>query len=110
MGGLYEGSMTVVALKPFIHGKEYWNPKRLLDSGESPGRRSGQLPGSHVLDRADLKKALTLCDSCLPKFDSKTAGYVTKKNLPLVQGRCDGCQDMTSRGHLLVSRDFADNM
>ena len=109
MGGLHEErGMNVV--QPFIHGAKYWTPKRILDSGESSGRPSGQLPGSHVLDLSDLKKALTLCDSCLPKFDSKTAGYVTKKNLPLVQGRCDGCQEMTAQGHLLVNKEFADNM
>ena len=59
------------------------------------------------MDRADLKKALTLCGDCLGKFDKAKAGYVTKKNLPFVQGRCDGCQHFTGHGHLLVHHTLA---
>jgi hypothetical protein len=66
------------------------------------------LPGGHVLDRADLRKALILCRDCLPKFNALAAGYVTKRNLPFVRGRCDGCQQYTGRGHLLVHHTLAD--
>ncbi len=90
-----------------LKSKEYWTPQAKLEAGAVPAGRRGKLPGSHVLDRADLKKALTLCRSCLPKFDQMRAGYITKSNLPFVAGRCDGCQQFTPRGHLLVHHSLA---
>jgi hypothetical protein len=95
--------MPVALLK----GADHWTPQRRLAAGVAPGRRPGRLPGGHVADRADLRKAITLCDSCLPKFNAASAEYVTKDNLPFVQGACDGCQRFTPRGHLLVHRSVA---
>lgn len=83
-----------------------WSPQDLLMAGKSPGPK-GQSAGSFVLDRADLKKAITLCSSCLPKFNTRSTGYITKRNLPFVQGRCDGCQTFVNRGHLLVHHTMA---
>ena len=89
-----------------IRTEKQWTPQMRLVDGQVKGPR-GQSAGSYVLDRADLLKALTLCDTCLPKFDSRRAGYVTKSNLPFVQGRCDGCQSFVARGHLLVHHSLA---
>lgn len=93
------------AMRP-IRAEKDWTPSLRLKAGRIRGPRM-QLPGSYVLDRADLKKALMLCASCLPKFDAVRAGYVTKKNLPLVRGRCDGCQQHAERGNLLVHHSLA---
>jgi len=90
-------------------GKDFWTPQRRLRASASPGRGKGRLPGGHVLDRADLLKSLVLCRDCVGSFDSAAAGYVTKSNLPFVRGRCDGCQQHTERGHLLVHHSLADN-
>lgn len=90
-----------------VHSKQWWTPRRLLMESVSPGRRPGRLPGGHITDRADLKKAIALCVDCLPKFNATGAGYVTKANLPFVSGRCDGCNQYTPRGHLLVHHTLA---
>lgn len=88
-------------------GKDFWTPQRRLFAGAAKGRGKGRLAGGHVLDRADLKKALVLCRSCLPKFDQQKSGYVTKTNLPFVAGRCDGCQQYAPRAHFLVHHSLA---
>ncbi len=90
-----------------IKSADYWTPQRRLAAGASLGRRPGRLPGGHIADRVDLKKAITLCRSCLPNFDSATNGYVTKRSLPFVQGRCDGCDQFTPNGHLLLHHSLA---
>ncbi len=97
-------------LPNLLKGKDFWTGPRRLSASASPGRRPGRLPGGHIGDRADLRKAITLCDDCLPKFSSAKAGYVTKRNLPFVRGRCDGCNHYTERGHLLVHHTLANLM
>lgn len=87
--------------------KQFWTPQRRLAAGVAKGRGKGRLAGGHVLDRADLRKAITLCRDCIQKFNQAAAGYVTKTNLPFVQGRCDGCQTFTTRGHFLVHHTLA---
>ena len=89
-----------------ILGEKNWTPQMKLKDSQVKGPR-GQTAGSYVMDRADLKKALTLCPGCVQKFDIKGAGYTTKKNLPFVRGRCDGCQTYVDRGHLLVHQSLA---
>ncbi len=95
--------MTAAVLK----GKDYWTGPRRLLASKSPGRRPGRLPGGHIADLGDLRKAIILCQFCLPKFNSTAAGYVTKSNLPFVRGNCDGCGNPTERGHLLVHHTLA---
>ena len=95
--------MTAAVLK----GKDFWTGPRRLFASMSPGRRPGRLPGGHIADLGDLKKAITLCAGCLPKFNSAAAGYVAKNNLPFVRGRCDGCSNYGDRGHLLVHHSLA---
>ncbi len=91
-----------------IHSeKTYWTPQRRLMSGTARGRRPGRLPGGHIADLVDLKKAITLCGNCQPKFNAVKSGYVTKLNLPVVQGRCDGCSQFTPNGRLLVHHTIA---
>lgn len=90
-----------------LKGRDYWTPQRRLMAGASPGRRPGRLAGGHVLDLSDLKKAIMLCPSCLPKFNQRAAGYVTKTNLPFARGECDGCDSFCERAHLLVHHTLA---
>ena len=82
--------------------KEFWTPRERTMASLDQGRRPGRLPGGHVTDIADLKKAIMLCDDCKPKFASANAGYVTRASLPFVRGRCDGCSQYTNRAHLFV--------
>ena len=99
-----------IHLLNLLKGRDFWTGIRRLFAGASPGRRPGRLPGGHIADRADLRKAITLCRYCLPKFSSAKAEYVTKSNLPFVRGRCDGCNHYTERGHLLVHHTLANLM
>lgn len=89
--------------------KTYWTPTRRLWAGASQGRKRGRLPGGHVMDLSDLLKAIMLCESCVKKFPSAKVGYVTKRNLPITSGRCDGCQQYAARCHLLVHHTLAYN-
>ena len=90
-----------------LKGKDFWTGPRRLAAAEYPGRRPGRLPGGHVADLADLKKAIILCSSCVPKFSSEKVGYVSKKHLPFVMGNCDGCNGFGTRQHFLVHHTLA---
>ena len=68
----------------------------------APGRARGRLPGGHVTDMATLGKAIALCGGRTPKFDPARYGYVTKRNIPFVCGRCDGCDQRTERARLFL--------
>lgn len=92
-----------------LKGKDFWTPQARLNAGQSPGRRPGRLSGGHVADLSDLKKAILLCPSCLPKFNRLKAEFVGKRNLPVVQGRCDGCDQFVPDGRLLVHHTLANN-
>ena len=48
-----------------------------------------------------------ICDGCFPKFNAIRAGYMKKKQLPVVAGRCDGCDAVHPRAHLLVHETVA---
>ena len=90
-----------------LKGKNFWTPRRRVLASLDTGRKPGRLPGGHVMDLSDLQKAITLCPDCVGKFPSAKAGYVAKKNLPFVRGKCDGCKGYTPRGHLLVHHTMA---
>ncbi len=95
--------MTAAVLK----GKDFWTPFRRVMAGVARGRRPGRLPGGHIDDRVGLRQAIQLCRDCRPKFDAAKAGYVTKLNIPIVRGRCDGCQHYTERADFLVHSSLA---
>ncbi len=57
---------------------------------ETKGNHRGRTAGSYVLDLADLKKAIVLCDQCRRKFNAR--GYVAHKTIPRVTGQCDACK------------------
>lgn len=64
---------------------------------EAPGRPWRRPPGGWVADLVALRRAVTLCDFCAPKFNPRRNGYeVWRKNLR-ANGRCDGCNTMTFR-------------
>lgn len=81
-----------------------------LKAGRAPGRRSGRLPGGHIDDRAALRKAISLCIDCEPKFNRAAYDYTTKPNLPLVRGRCDGCMTYSPSMRLLVHHTLVSNI
>ena len=106
-----QGSVnTELATPGLIHSAKHWTPKRRLEAGQSPGRRSGQTAGGRVLDLTDLQKAVMLCNSCIKKFPDKGTGYTQKPDLPFAAGRCDGCEQYTQRGVLLVHHKMARNL
>lgn len=71
-----------------------WTDQRLVADDESTGKKSGQLAGSYIADLVSLRKAVMFCPTCLPKFDSRKAEYVTDPAIPHCIGKCDGCKDM----------------
>lgn len=91
-----------------VRSEADWTPGERLHSARAPGRGLGRLAGGHIDDIASLKKAVALCADCAPKFNPRAYGYITKKNLPLARGRCDGC-DRHCDAHLFVHQSLADN-
>lgn len=87
-----------------------WTPQRRVAAGESKGRPRGRLPGSYIHDRVGLRQGVALCRSCVRKFNAESVDYVTKKNLPVVMGRCDGCQEHSLQNHLFVHQSLASNL
>ena len=99
--------MTAFAMPAIVRGKQFWTPFRTLMASEDTGRAQGRLPGGHVMDLSDMRKAILLCPDCIRKFPAKRSEYVTKKNLPVVRGKCDGCRGYTMAGRLLVHYTMA---
>lgn len=60
----------------------------------STGREHGQTSGSYVDDLAALGKVVSLCQGgCAHKFNALAYDYVTRENLPVANGMCDGCNN-----------------
>lgn len=58
------------------------------------GRPQGRVAGGHLDDLASLKKAIWLCpgtSGCARKFNAKGYEYGRNPRMPVVRGRCDGC-------------------
>ena len=97
-------------IRAFIHPENWWTgPKRFWDKAWTQ-RIKGQLPGSHVLDRVDLRKAIMLCQTCIKKFNYIKAGFVCKRNLPFAQGQCDGCLQFFPKMRLMVHHTIVSNL
>ncbi len=69
---------------------------------EAQGRKRGKPVGSHVIDLADLKKAIVLCVGCVSGFNPKRHHYVQHKTIPYVQGQCDACREFSPRAAMFV--------
>lgn len=91
-----------------IRSEKDITPRERVMFGASPGRRKGRTEGGHVIDLSDLKKAISLCGSCLPRFNHVKHGYVAKRNLPFVRGRCDGCEQYHPQMRLLIHHTLAE--
>lgn len=66
----------------------------------APGRPSGLPRGSWISDLVSLKKAITLCQHCMPKFDHKANHYSPRTitpSHPFVTAECDGCGSAFAR-------------
>ena len=85
-----------------IHSEKDTTPRERLRRAIGPGRASGRLAGGHVTDLAALGKAISLCGTCQSKFAAANYDYVTKRNIPFVRGRCDGCQQHSERARLFL--------
>lgn len=99
----------MVAMFNIVRGASHWTPRRLLAASVAPGRRPGRLAGGHVIDLADLRKAIVLCHDCKQKFSARRHDYVSKSNLPFVSGRCDGCDRYSPMAVLFVHHTLAVN-
>lgn len=67
--------------------------RREVASYEDRGRPVGRIPGGWLTDQAELKKFITLCDLCAPKWNPKSYGY-ERWHHPLYRwsvARCLGC-------------------
>ena len=85
-----------------VHSEKDTTPRQRLRRAISPGRASGRLAGGYVTDMATLGKAISLCVYCQSKFNAAHYGYVTKRNIPYVRGRCDGCQQFSDHARLFL--------
>lgn len=77
---------------PALHLKP-WDDQRLLADSEHTGKKSRVTAGSYIDDLAELRKTITLCSNCSPKFNAASRGYVTERTMPLCTARCDGCKE-----------------
>jgi len=73
-----------------------------MRNAEAQGRKRGKPVGSHVIDLADLKKAIVLCPMCVRGFDVKKHHYVQHRTIPYVQGQCDACRNHSTRAFMFV--------
>ena len=90
--------------------KPTWTKRDLLKASEDPGRPRRQLGGTYIGDMIALKKALQFCATCSRKFEPAKAGYISKRNIPFVRGKCDGCGDHHDRMRLLVHHTLASGL
>lgn len=67
-----------------------------LDSIEGKGRPVGTVAGTWVTDYAELKRCITLCYACVPKFNPARYQYVHDTHLD-ARGICTGCRDNMER-------------
>ena len=72
-----------------------------LKNAESTGRKRG-LVGSHILDLADLKKVIVLCEFCRRGFNLRQNHYQQHKTIPFVQGQCDACKNHFARAYMFA--------
>ncbi len=93
-----------------VRSEKEITPRARIFDGLATGRRPGRLPGGQIDDRAALRKAISLCPNCEPKFNRAAYDYTTKPNLPLVRGRCDGCMAYSPSMRLLVHHTLVSNL
>ena len=74
--------------------KRTWGLRDIAKSFEAPARKKGKVSGSHIDEIVANKEALILCDSCVHKFNAKTAGYAKPRRFSTVRGMCDDCREM----------------
>jgi hypothetical protein len=79
----------------FIH-KEY-TKAQILKAQEAPGKKKGRAAGGWIHDLCSLRKVITLCPECQPKFNPGRLGYIREKEFPVVQANCDGCKTFDQR-------------
>lgn len=80
-----------------IIAKRTWGIRDILKSLESKGRKAGKPKGSHIVDLADLKKAILLCDACVKGFNPKKHNYFDYRPNQYARGKCDVCRTLSNR-------------
>lgn len=79
---------------PAVHTTNWNTRANRLRVAQAKGRPSGLARGSWIADLVALKKAITLCMHCMPKFDHKANHYSPRTitpSHPFVTAECDGC-------------------
>lgn len=74
--------------------RDWSTPQNRIKAALSRGKPSRMARGSWVADLAALKKAITLCAACQPKWSAQTNGYERRDPVPgyrEARGECDGC-------------------
>lgn len=78
---------------PLVLIPRTWTAIDRLKACLAPKRKRATLAGTHVGTKIELRKTVTLCESCYWKFDYKRHGYfaVYEWDRKPVVGRCHGC-------------------
>lgn len=80
-----------------IHVPREFTKTEVTQAMEAPGKTTGRTSGSWVHDLCALRKVITLCSFCQPKFNPGRLGYAKEKEFPIVQAKCDGCYTFDPR-------------
>lgn len=90
-----------------IRSWKFMTPAEQADTALDPGKPTKQVTGSYIDDLVNLRLAIWLCGLCERKWRPAKVGYVTKRTIPFVRGKCDGCQDSFGQMRLFVHQTIA---
>lgn len=88
--------------------RDWKTPANRLRAAAARGRPSGLLRGSWIADLVALKKAVTLCAACVPKWNARANGYEQRDVVPghtHAVGECDGCNAKFARCAMYLPKE-----
>ncbi|MGE0289523.1 MAG: hypothetical protein AB7I42_26040 [Bradyrhizobium sp.] len=88
--------------------RDWKTPANRLLAAAHRGRPTGLLRGSWIADLVSLKKAVTLCGMCVPKWNPRANGYERKMVTPIHDhaiGECDGCNQKFAKCAMFLPRE-----
>lgn len=75
--------------------RDWKTPANRLLAAAARGKPQQMMRGSWLADLASLRKAITLCKACQPRWSAKANGYERREVMPghaEARGECDGCR------------------
>lgn len=91
-----------------VHTTDWSSPANRLRAAASRGKRTGLPRAAWIDSLAALKKAITLCFRCKPKFNHGAYHYEKHRALPshdYVIGECDGCAARAAQCQLYLPQE-----